>query len=99
MASSSGTVFSQVHSCQWCYKQYLLKNKLLKHQRTHHYHLLPSFLQQPKSWKKLENKETTKTEKSAYKSESHSQIVNLQFTGMHLFLLYLFTFIVINKIS
>lgn len=70
----------------------------MKHQRAHHYHLLPSFLQQPKSWKKLENKETTKEEKSAYKSESHPQIVNLQFTGKLVFLQFLFTFVEI-KIS
>lgn len=75
---------SQVHSCQWCYKQYVLKDKLLKHQRANHYHLLPSFLQVPKPSKKLGHKSTKPIDQSATasKSEQLTQTVNLQFTGM-----------------
>jgi len=81
---SNATTTSQVHSCQWCYKQYVLKNKLLKHQRTQHYHLLPPFLQEPQPSKKLGNK-MQKPEQFTSKSDSQPQTVNLQFTGMYLF--------------
>lgn len=81
---------SQVHSCQWCYKQYVLKDKLLKHQRAHHYHLLPPLLQVPKPSKKLGHKTlkpeqlANKTEQSITKTEQQTQTVNLQFTGLYL---------------
>ncbi|KAL5240392.1 hypothetical protein ACI65C_007802 [Semiaphis heraclei] len=71
----SGTVAnasSQAHSCQWCYKQYVLKNKLLRHQRAHHYHLLPPSLQEPQPSKKLGQK--------LKKVEQPPQTVNIQFT-------------------
>lgn len=79
---------SRAHSCQWCYKQYVLKNKLLRHQRVHHYDLLPAFLQEPQPSKKLghKTKKTTDPSKSgstgsSHGIEPHAQTVNLQFTG------------------
>lgn len=79
---------SRAHSCQWCYKQYVLKNKLLKHQRAHHYDLLPAFLQEPQPSKKLGHKTNKTAEPSKSGSannshgiEPHAQTVNLQFTG------------------
>jgi len=71
--STVATGSSQVHSCQWCYKQYVLKNKLLRHQRAQHYHLLPPSLQQPQPSKKLGYK--------VKKTEQSPQTVNIQFTG------------------
>ncbi|XP_050521571.1 PR domain zinc finger protein 10-like [Daktulosphaira vitifoliae] len=69
----------QVHSCQWCYKQYVLKDKLLKHQRANHCQLLPDFLQVPKNTKKSGSK-TKKTEQNYVTTEQHTQTINLQFT-------------------
>ncbi|VVC37142.1 Hypothetical protein CINCED_3A002479 [Cinara cedri] len=75
-------VGSQVHNCQWCYKQYALKNKLLKHQRTHHYHLLPPCLQEPRTKKR--NKDKAKDpEPSTSKSleQQLNETIDIQFTG------------------
>ncbi|XP_060877127.1 LOW QUALITY PROTEIN: PR domain zinc finger protein 10-like [Metopolophium dirhodum] len=66
------TASSQAHSCQWCYKQYVLKHKLIRHQRAHHYHLLPPSLQEPKPSKKLGHK--------VKKIDQPPQTVNIQFT-------------------
>lgn len=80
VANGNASTASQVHSCQWCYKQYLLRNKLLRHQRAHHYDLLPPDLQEPQPSKKLGNK-VKKLEQFKSKSDSQPQTVNLQFTG------------------
>jgi len=71
--STVATGSSQAHSCQWCYKQYVLKNKLLRHQRAQHYHLLPPSLQEPQPSKKLGYK--------VKKTNHPPQTVNIQFTG------------------
>lgn len=70
--STVATGSSQAHSCQWCYKQYVLKNKLLRHQRAQHYHLLPPSLQEPQPSKKLGYK--------VKKTNHPPQTVNIQFT-------------------
>lgn len=79
---SNNASSSLAHSCQWCHKQYVLKNKLLKHQRAHHYHLLPPSLQEPQPSRKLGNKMKKMDDHSTLKSEQQSQTVNIQFTGM-----------------
>jgi len=73
MDSVATASLTQAHSCQWCYKQYVLKHKLIRHQRAHHYHLLPPSLQEPKPSKKLGHK--------VKKIVQPPQTVNIQFTG------------------
>ncbi|XP_050442984.1 PR domain zinc finger protein 10-like [Adelges cooleyi] len=81
--SSKDVAKSQVHSCQWCYKQYVLKDKLMKHQRANHFHLLPPFLQVPKNTKKPGNK-TKKTDQLSAtpttQTTRQTQTISLQFT-------------------
>ncbi|XP_014244658.1 PR domain zinc finger protein 10-like isoform X1 [Cimex lectularius] len=42
-----GSIMKKPQSCQWCYKQYASKGKLLNHQRKCHLDLLPKSLQVP----------------------------------------------------
>lgn len=92
---SNNTSSSLAHSCQWCHKQYVLKNKLLKHQRAHHYHLLPPSLQEPQPSRKLGNKMKKTDDHSSLKSEQQSQTVNIQFTGMFSLFWFIFFFVLI----
>jgi hypothetical protein len=63
----------------------MLKNKLLRHQRANHYHLLPPSLQEPQPSKRLGNK-TKKTEQPVFESNQQPQTVNIQFTGKCLYI-------------
>lgn len=89
IVDGEANVGPRTHNCQWCYKQYVLRNKLLKHQRAHHYDLLPALLQEPQPSKKPKHKTNTTAEPSKSGSTnsiqdiepSAAQTVNLQFTG------------------
>jgi len=75
-ANVVGKIVALPHACQWCYREYATRAKLLQHQRKHHINLMPAEIQTPRTQKnnvsKLKGKAPTAAVVAATPTKAHS---------------------------